>query len=232
MKKLKDNYIVDICITTVLLGLLVYSAYSLWYVFGGAFSGTDVHLYTALSSVALGWFLMLFEKAIMKKMNRVMCLIAFLTGAGIFQGVIWGINATENPVINDTCYNNEGVVISAYTVAFIFSAVLLVAAFIVKAIKRPRIVNIIFALVYFVVSCGGAVVLNEENIKALDYKKNIQFPKISAEEMNVSKEDNVLCSQWLRENFYEKNNKYPFSFKVDGKELTIIRQSDILAIVE
>ena len=218
MKKLKGNYIVDICITTVLLGLLVYSAYSLWYVFGGAFSGTDVHLYTALSSVALGWFLMLFEKAIMKKMNRVMCLIAFLTGAGIFQGVIWGINATENPVINDTCYNNEGVVISAYTVAFIFSAVLLVAAFIVKAIKRPRIVNIIFALVYFVVSCGGAVVLNEENIKALDYKKNIQFPQISAEEMNVSKEDNALCSQWLRENFYEKNNKYPFSFKIDGKE--------------
>ena len=67
MKKLKDNWIVDLSVTTVLLGLMCYAAYSLWYIFDGTLSSGDVHLYTALTSVALGWFMMIFTKTIIEK---------------------------------------------------------------------------------------------------------------------------------------------------------------------
>ena len=186
MKKLKDNWIVDLSVTTVLLGLMCYAAYSLWYVFDGTQSGGDVHLYTALTSVALGWFMMVFTKTIIEKANWFMKLSSFLTGCVLFQVLMWGINANMNPVINDDTFNDDKVVIYVFTITFIMSAIHLLGAFIVKAIRKPRIFNAIFAIIYFVVSCGGLIVLNEENIKALEYKKNIQFDRVAATEMNVS----------------------------------------------
>lgn len=54
MKKLKNNNIFDICVTTVLLGLLIYSAYSLWYIFRGFANSFDVQLYNIISGIALG----------------------------------------------------------------------------------------------------------------------------------------------------------------------------------
>ncbi len=218
MKKLKDNWIFELSITTVLLGLMCYAAYSVWYIFDGTQSGGDIHLYTALSSLALGWFMMMFTKTIFKKANWIVKLITFLAGCGLFQGLIWGINAKMNPVMNDTTYNDDNTVIAVYTVAFSVSAILLLVTFIIKAIRKPRIFNAIFAVIYFVVSCGGVLVLNEENIKALDYKKNIQFPTISAEEMNVSDEDQKLCRNWFESNLTGENASYPFTFKVDGIE--------------
>ena len=218
MKKLKDNWIVDLSVTTVLLGLMCYAAYSLWYIFDGTLSSGDVHLYTALTSLALGWFMMMLTKAIFKNANWIVKLVAFLAGCALFQGIIWGINAKMNPVMNDTTYNDDNTVITVYTVTFILSAILLLVAFIVKAIKKPRIFNAIFAVIYFVVSCGGLIVLNEENIKALEYKKNIQFDRVSATEMNVSNEDQKLCINWFESNLTGENADYPFTFKVDGVE--------------
>ncbi len=222
MKKLKDNWIVDLSVTTVLLGLMCYAAYSLWYIFDGTLSSGDVHLYTALTSLALGWFMMIFTKTIIEKATWFMNLCSFLTGCVLFQVLIWGINANMNPVINDDTFNDDNVVIYVFTVAFIMSAILLLGTFIVKAIRKPRIVNIIFALIYFVVSCGGVLVLNEENIKALEYKKNIQFDRVSATEMNVSEEEKEFCKKWLDENLLNTvTNNLPFAFKVDGKEFSI-----------
>jgi hypothetical protein len=66
----------------------------------------------------------------------------FLAGVGLFQGIIWGINAKMNPETNGECYKNEEVVITVYTVMFVLSALLLLITFIIKAIKKPRIIKV------------------------------------------------------------------------------------------
>ena len=213
MKKLLNNSITQISLTTILFGLMIYSAYSLWYIFYGTESGADIHLYTILSGIAIGWFLVLFINTAFKKANWIPKLIAFILGNGIFQGLIWGINAK----INQEGYLNETVVIRTYTVAFALSGLVLLVSFMLRAKNKQKILNIILAVIYFVISCGGVLVLNEENIKALEYKKNIQFDTISAAEMEITKEEKELCSQWCEDNFFGKDNKYPFTFKVDGE---------------
>lgn len=214
MKKLKNNVVFESVITTVLMGLLVYAAYSLWYIFGGSESGFDVHLYTVLSGVALGWFLLMLVKTVFKNAKWVPQLVAFLVGNAIVQGVVWGINAA----INKENYFNSEVVIYTFTVVFSLSAVVLFITFIIRAKNKHAVLNIILAIIYFVVSCGGVYVLNMENIKALSYKKNIQFGTISAEEMAVTQEEQELCAQWLNDNFFGDKFDYPFTFKLDGKE--------------
>ena len=91
MKKInsKSKSIIETVVTTVLMGLLVYSAYSLWYIFNGTQSGFDIHLYTVLSGVALGWFMLVFVQALFKKAGWISKLIAFLAGNALFQGLIW-----------------------------------------------------------------------------------------------------------------------------------------------
>ncbi len=213
MKKLMNNSIVEISLSTIFMGLMIYASYSLWYIFYGTESGGDVHLYTVLSGMAIGWFLVMLVKGIFKNANWITKLIAFLAGNGFFQGLIWGINAK----INKDGFLNETVVIRTYTVAFALSGILLLVAFILRAKKKQKVLSIILAIVYFIISCGGVVILNEENIKALEYKKNIQFGSISATEMEITKEEKELFSQWYQDNFFGNNNKYPFTFKVDGE---------------
>ncbi|MBE6749029.1 MAG: alpha-galactosidase [Ruminococcaceae bacterium] len=228
LKKLKDNWIVDLCVTTVLLGLMCYSAYSLWYIFEGAQSGFDIQLYTILTGLALGWSVFVLVKTLFKNAHWAVKLVAFLAGNALFHGMFWRINTKINPIINDDTFNDDNVVINAYTVAFLVTGVLLLIAFIVKAIKKPRIFNAIFAVIYFVVSCGGVIILNEENIKALDYKKNIQFGTIGAAEANVSVEEKELCRKWFDENLLNTvTNNLPFTFKVDGEEFSISDWSEI-----
>ncbi len=213
MKKIKNKQIIELVVTTVLFGLLIYSAYSLWYVFGGTDSAPDIHLYTGLTGLAIGWFLLIFVQSVFKKANWPAKLIAFIAGNGFVHGFIWGLNAKINP----ECLENDDVVIKAFSVFFAFSAIALLASFILRAKEKYAILNVIFALIYFVVSCGGFYVINEENIKALDYKKNIRFDSISADEMNVTSEEKALCSQWFDSNFSGDGN-YPFTFSVDGKK--------------
>lgn len=214
MKKFKNKDIIESIVTTVLFGLLVYAAYSLWYIFYGTDSAPDVHLYTILSGLALGWFLLLFVGEVFKKSGWVPKLIAFLAGNGLFHGVIWGLNAKINP----TGMDNDDVVIKTFTVAFAISAVVLFATFILRAKNRYKVLNIILAIVYFVVSCGGLYVVNEENIKALEYKQNIQFATISANAMSLTAEEKDLCKKWFDDNFRSADGEYPFTFKVDGEE--------------
>ncbi len=211
---MKKKTIIESVVTTVLFGLLVYSAYSLWYVFYGVESDWDVHLYTVLSGVALGWFFLLFVKTIFKNAGKVVKIISFLLGNALFQGVIWGINAKINP----TCTDNDPVVIKTFTVTFILSAVILLVTFILRAKKNYRVVNIILSIIYFVVSCGGFYFFNQENIKALSYKRNLKFDTITAEEIKITDAEKEVCSKWFKENLFPENGKYPFTFKVDGKE--------------
>ena len=171
MKKLLNSNITDISLSTIFMGLMIYSAYSLWYIFNGTQSGADIHLYTVLSGMAIGWFLVMFINSALKKTNWIPKLIAFIVGNGFFQGLIWGINAK----INKEYLLNDQVVIKTFTVAFSLSAILLLVAFILRAKKKQKILSLILAIVYFIISCGGVIVLNEENIKALEYKQDIKF---------------------------------------------------------
>ena len=210
----KKKTIIDSVVTTVFLGLLVYAAYSLWYIFYGKDSGADVHLYTVLSGSALGWFMAMFVQSIFKKVGFIPKLIAFLAGNGLFQGLIWGLNAKLNTAGTD----NGLVVIKTFSFVFAASAILLLIAFILKAKAGYKALNIILAVIYFALSCGGFYVINEENIKGLEYKKNIRFDSITAEEMNITDEEKTLCAEWQKANFSYADNKFPFTFKVDGEE--------------
>ncbi len=214
MKKLRNEIIIDLSVTTVFVGLLVYAAYSLWYIFNGTESGSDIHLYTVLSGFALGWFFVVFIKSILGKSKWYINLIAFIAGNALLQGLVWGINAK----INTECLDNDDVIISAFTAIFAISAVLLTVAFLIKAKNKYMILHVIFALVYFVVSCGGVYVLNMENIRALDYKKNIRFDTISADEMNITDAEKKRCDDWFKEKLLTDNGSYPFTFKVDGEK--------------
>ncbi len=209
----KKKSITEFAVTTVFLGLLVYAAYSLWYIFYGKDSNPDVHLYTVLSGSALGWFMIMFVQSIFKNTGWIAKLIIFIAGNGFFQGLIWGFNAK----VNTTGIDNDIVIIKTFTVVFGLSAVLLLISFVLRAKCLHKAANIIFAIIYFVVSCGGVYVFNKDNIMAIDYKKNIQFDTITAEEMNITDEEKNSSSQWFDEHFNNSNN-YPFTFKVDGEE--------------
>ncbi|MBQ8210585.1 MAG: alpha-galactosidase [Clostridia bacterium] len=216
MIKIKDKNknIIECVVTTVLMGLLVYAAYSLWFIFYGTDSGADVHLYTVLSGAALGWFMLLFTQAVFKKAGWVAKLVSFLVGVGLFQGLIWGINAAINP----NCVDNDDVVIKTFTVTFALSAVLLLVTFILRARNKNKVLNIVLAVIYFAVSCGGFYNFNAENIRALEYKKNIRFESISADEMSLTSAEKQRCAQWYEDNFRYGEDEYPFTFKVDGEE--------------
>ena len=213
MKKIKNKEIIEMAVTTVLTGLLVYASYSLWYIFNGTQSNFDVHLYTVLSGVALGWFMLLFVQTVFKKTRLWAKLVAFFAGNVLFQGLIWGINA----VINQQCIDNDDVVIKTFTVTFLLSAVLLLVTFILRAMNKFKIANIVLAVIYFAVSCGGFFNFNAENIRGLEYKMNIQFDSISADEMKVTDEEKQLCTSWYNNNLSVGGEQYPFTFKVDGE---------------
>ena len=219
MKKLKNSNIFVACITTILLGLLVYSSYSLWYIFGGFANDFNVQLYNVISGIALGWFVLLFIKTVFKNANFIAKLISFLAGNALFHGLIWGINANVNILHNEEYLLNETVTVKTFTIVFALSGILLLISFIIKAKNNKfKILSIILAVIYFIVSCGGVYILNIENIKALDYKKNIKFDTISAQEMTLTANEKGLCTKWFNDNFFGNNKKYPFTFKVDGKE--------------
>ena len=210
----KKKTVIESVVTTVFLGLLVYAAYSLWYIFHGTDSSAEVHLYTMLAGSALGWFLALFVQEIFKKANRIPGLLAFVAGNGFFQGLIWGINSK----INASATDNDPVIIKTFSVTFVIATVVLLVTFILRAKSGFRVANGILAAVYFAISCGGAFVFNIDNIKALEYKKNIEFESISAEEMSLTAEEKSLAQAWYQERFFGEGKNYPFTFKVDGEQ--------------
>lgn len=98
------------------------------------------------------------------------------------------------------------------------SAVILLVTFILRAKNKYRILNGILAVVYFAVSCGGLYFFNRDNIMAFEYKKEISFDSISAEEMKITDEENNRSVQWFKKNLFNLEGDYPFTFKVDGEE--------------
>lgn len=214
MKITKKKTIVETAVTTVLMGLLIYAAYSLWYIFYGTQSGADVHLYTVLSGSALGWFMLLFVQAVSKNAGWIKKLVAFLAGNALFQGLIWGTSAKINP----NCDNNYNVVILTFSITFALSAILVLVTFAIRAKSGYKTLNIILAIIYFIVSCCGFYAFNIENIKALSYKQNIRFDSITAEEMKLTDAETSICKEWLTDNFFSERSGYPFTFKVDGEE--------------
>ncbi len=160
----------------------------------------------------MGWFLLLLVQELFKKTNWIPKLLVFIAGNGFFQGLIWGLNAKLNQAVTDS----ELVINKTFSVTFIISTVVLLLTFALRAKKKYKLLNIILAIVYFIVCCGGAVVFNIDNIKAMEYKKNIQFGTITAEEMKLTDSEKNLCNEWYNENF--GSDEYPFTFKVNGEE--------------
>lgn len=214
----KSKAVIESVVTTVFMGLLVYAAYSLWFIFYGKDSGADIHLYTVLSGSALGWFMAIFVQSVFKPTgpikNTISYVLPFLAGNGIFQALIWGINAKVNSTGNDRLI----AVSKTFSVVFMISAILLLGAFILRAKQKYKVLNIILAAIYFVVSCGGFYIFNEENFKALSYKKNLQFDTITAEEMKITDAEKKLCTEWFEKNLFANGVDYPFTFKVDSEE--------------
>ena len=99
MKNTKAKQIVETAVSFILFGLTIYAAYSLWYIFYGADSGADVHLYTGLTGLCLGWFMSLFVGEVLPKTGIIGKLIAFFAGNGLLHGFIWGVNAKINESI-------------------------------------------------------------------------------------------------------------------------------------
>lgn len=213
MKSEKKQLITDCVISTVFLGLLVYASYSLWYIFYGSQSGYDVHLYTILSGSSLGWFGIVFVQSVFKNTNLIKKLMVFFAGNLIFQLMIWGFNSKLNPNFVD----NDKVIVKTFTVTFALSAILLLTTFIMKAKRNYKALHIILAVIYFAVSCGGIAVINKDNIKALEYKMSIDFDSINADEINLTDTEKSRCAKWFSDNFFEENNVYPFTFKIDGE---------------
>ncbi len=212
MKKIKSKQIIELAVTFVLFGLMIYSAYSLWYIFYGTNSVADVHLYTGMTGIAIGWFMLLFVQGVFPKSGKIGKIIGFFAGNALVHGCIWGINAKINEAGNDS----EDVVIKTFTLVFLLSAVLLLLAFISRAKKNQKLLNIVFAFIYFAVSAGGIVVLNEENIKALEYKQNLQFDTIIADEINITDTEKKIGNDWAENNLLDAE-KFPFTFSVDGE---------------
>ena len=213
MKNAKTKQIIEMVVSFILFGLTIYAAYSLWYIFYGTDSGADVHLYTGLTGLCLGWFMTLFVGEALPKTGIIGRLIAFFAGNGLLHGFIWGVNSK----INESCVDNEPVVVKTFTLVFILTALLGLVTFILRARTKYKAVNIIFAVIYFIVSAGGLVVMNEENIKALEYKKNLQFGTLTAQEINVTDAENKKNSEWAENNFLSSES-FPFTFSVDGEK--------------
>ncbi len=214
MNKTTKKDVAEYILTTVLLGLLVYAAYSLWYIFYGTESGADVHLYTGISGLALGWFLVIFVQNIFKKSGWGCKLTAFLLGNGFVHGFIWGTNAK----INASLTENAHVVIRTFSIIFAVSAITLFVSFILRAKIKHKFANVLLAIIYFAVSCCGFYNFNAENIRSLEYKKEIDFGTVSANTMNITDDEKQLCKDWVNSNIISSEGKYPFTFKVDGEE--------------
>lgn len=137
-------------------------------------------------------FMLLFAQTVIPKSGVIGKIIAFFAGNGIVHGFIWGINAK----INEACNDSGDVIVKTFTLVFVLSAILLLITFILRAKEKYKILNVIFAVIYFVVSCGGIVVLNEENIQALEYKKNLQFDTLTADEMSITPAEQKLASDF------------------------------------
>ncbi len=213
VKRIKNKQIIELSVTIVLFGLMLYAAYSLWYIFHGTNSAPDVHLYTGMTGIALGWFMLMFTQTVFPESGIAGKIIAFLAGNGLVHGFIWGTNAK----INEACNDSDDVVVKTFTLVFVLSALLLLITFILRAKDKHKLLNVIFAVIYFAVSCGGFVVLNEENIQALEYKKNLQFDTLTADEMSITSSEQKMASDWAEKNFLTAS-LYPFTFSVDGQK--------------
>ncbi len=217
MKKIKEACWFIPTITTVLSALFGYSAYSLWYVFYGTESGSDIHLYTILSGIALGWFLYLFVDSVFKKAHKAVKVVSFVFGIGLFQGLIWGFNAKLNVSGADA----EDAVVAAYTVAIVLSALLLLVIFIVRAVNKRRILNGILAVFYFIASCTGFYILNKDNILEYKFTRDISFGTVSASEIVITEAEKQRCRDWYDTYILLKNDavEVPYDFSVGGESL-------------
>lgn len=213
MTKEKKINIIEYVLTVIFLGLSVYSAYSLWFIFYGTDSGADVHLYTVLSGMALSWFTYIFIKALTKKGGWLKGAASLIFGNALFQGLIWGINSK----VNANCTDNDLVNIKTFTVMFALSAFFLFAGFILRA-RKSKAVNIIFAVLSLGVCMGCLYNFNAENIRALEYKQNIEFDTVTAAEMIVTDSGKLISETEFKGYFFSDEAKPVFTFKVDGEQ--------------
>ena len=74
------------------------------------------------------------------------------------------------------------------------------------------------AVLYYIASFGGLIPIDVGYINTFESKREIMFESISAEEMKLTAEEQELCEKWFEENLSLTAEKYPFTFKVDGRK--------------
>ncbi len=217
MKKAKKLNWLSPLLATILLGLFMYGMYAFYYEFSYSAEGVGGILYTIICSVALGYFTALLFASTGESKKLIKGILGFLLGNGIFHGILWGINAA----INSDYLHSEDVFLKAFSVICPVTAVILLVSFILRAKSHWKAFNIILAVVYFLVCCGGGVVANKYRIKGAEFNKNITFDSISAEEMPVTESEKARCREWFNDNILLANGikKLPFNFSVDGISL-------------
>lgn len=218
MKKIIEKKPFLPILTTIMFGLFIYGSYALYYEFSSTAEGVSGILYAVIASVCLGYFFTLLSHTLIKKKEWLFNIIAFVLGNGIYHAALW----ISNKAVNANGINSEEVLTHTYTVVFPVAVIVLLASFIIMAIRSKiimRIVNIVLALVYVAVSVGGFYNFNADRINKMRAEKNIYFAPISAEEMLVSNAEKENCRNWFNENFIKAKslNNFPFDFEIDGK---------------
>ncbi len=214
MKKQTSKDLIVSVISLVCTALYIYGAYALYYEFDYWPDNISSLLYFVLMTIAFAFFGFLFVYSICKdKIGKLKGIFSALGGGLLFNGVFWITNALIS--------NNEDVIVYSYSILFPIMAVVLAASFAVRAKKGSKVINILLAVAYFVVSCIGGFIINEERIAEAEYKKEINFDTVTAEEMQISSSEKQRCREWYYNNVLLKNGTVdlPYSFEVDGVKL-------------
>ncbi len=207
-------------ITTIFLGLFIYGAYALYYEFSATAEGIGGILYMIIGSVCTGYFFTFLSHTIFKSKKAVKNIIAFVLGNGVYNAALW----ISNAVVNTEGTKSEEVLTHTFTILFPVIAIVLLTALIIRSIRSKigfRIVNIVLAVIYFIVSVGGFIIYNISRFNKLRAEKDIYFAPISAEDMKVSKAEKDKCRNWFNDKFLKADSvtDFPFDFEVDGDSI-------------
>ena len=201
MKSNKPKEIAVPILITAFLALFCYAAYALYYEFDFYPEGKTYLLYLEMMSVISGGFLALLMSC---RLNwKLSAIVGTVVGAGAVNGVFWTVNA----VINSDNGNKYAVVENAFAILFPMAGIILLSAFIMRAVKKNRIINILLAVIYFAVTCAGGAVVNKDRIEEMKYRQIINFEGITAEKMTVSDSEKKRCRDWFDKNILLKEGR-------------------------
>lgn len=211
--KEKLKYIIIPVITLASFAVYAYGAYALYYEFDYWPDNLSSILYIALMTIACAFFGFLFTSALSERVNAAKGVAGAVAGGAIFNITFWIINALVP--------RNENVIVYSFSVLFPLIAAVLLFSFIRRSFKGQKILNIVMAVVFFVVSCGGGFIINSDRIVGAQYTRNITFDSISALDVLITEEEKQYCREWYNDNVLMRSDdaEIPYTFDIGGVSL-------------